>query len=417
VDEHTPTFLGSNITLVKSHNLRAVLLSLLHNDRISRVQLADVTMLSTTTITNVISELVDQGIVIESEDDEKENGKRSVGRPRTALKLIPDARFAVGVHIGIGLIRVAVTDLQAQIVHNNFADYSIESPHEEILSSVGDLIEKTIADSAVNRKKIIGIGFGASGLVDFQSGVNVLAPTLGWREVPIRDWLSERIHLPVCVDNNVRAMTLGESLFGLGRGVTSLALVYGRVGVGSGIVVNGEVFRGSAAGAGEIGHTIMLPEGGEVCRCGKRGCLETLVSEHVIIKQAEALAKENPNSILANNLKNPNGDKPIDRIFAAAREGDRATREMIEHCAYYLGIALTNLVNVLNPELILLAGMFAQGEDLFLPVVQKTVREQAFAGLGERVRVQSTSFGWRAGVIGAAALALNAFFYQQPEAI
>lgn len=417
MDEHTPTFLGSNITLVKSHNLRAVLLSLLHNDRISRVQLADVTMLSTTTITNVISELVDQGIVIESEDDEKENGKRSVGRPRTALKLIPDARFAVGVHIGIGLIRVAVTDLQAQIVHNNFADYSIESPHEEILSSVGDLIEKTIADSAVNRKKIIGIGFGASGLVDFQSGVNVLAPTLGWREVPIRDWLSERIHLPVCVDNNVRAMTLGESLFGLGRGVTSLALVYGRVGVGSGIVVNGEVFRGSAAGAGEIGHTIMLPEGGEVCRCGKRGCLETLVSEHVIIKQAEALAKENPNSILANNLKNPNGDKPIDRIFAAAREGDRATREMIEHCAYYLGIALTNLVNVLNPELILLAGMFAQGEDLFLPVVQKTVREQAFAGLGERVRVQSTSFGWRAGVIGAAALALNAFFYQQPEAI
>ena len=417
MDEHTPTFLGSNITLVKSHNLRAVLLSLLHNDRISRVQLADVTMLSTTTITNVISELVDQGIVIESEDDEKENGKRSVGRPRTALKLIPDARFAVGVHIGIGLIRVAVTDLQAQIVHNNFADYSIESPHEEILSSVGDLIEKTIADSAVNRKKIIGIGFGASGLVDFQSGVNVLAPTLGWREVPIRDWLSERIHLPVCVDNNVRAMTLGESLFGLGRGVTSLALVYGRVGVGSGIVVNGEVFRGSAAGAGEIGHTIMLPEGGEVCRCGKRGCLETLVSEHVIIKQAEALAKENPNSILANNLKNPNGDKPIARIFAAAREGDRATREMIEHCAYYLGIALTNLVNVLNPELILLAGMFAQGEDLFLPVVQKTVREQAFAGLGERVRVQSTSFGWRAGVIGAAALALNAFFYQQPEAI
>ena len=417
MDEHTPTFLCSNITLVKSHNLRAVLLSLLHNDRISRVQLADVTMLSTTTITNVISELVDQGIVIESEDDEKENGKRSVGRPRTALKLIPDARFAVGVHIGIGLIRVAVTDLQAQIVHNNFADYSIESPHEEILSSVGDLIEKTIADSAVNRKKIIGIGFGASGLVDFQSGVNVLAPTLGWREVPIRDWLSERIHLPVCVDNNVRAMTFGESLFGLGRGVTSLALVYGRVGVGSGIVVNGEVFRGSAAGAGEIGHTIMLPEGGEVCRCGKRGCLETLVSEHVIIKQAEALAKENPNSILANNLKNPNGDKPIDRIFAAAREGDRATREMIEHFAYYFGIALTNLVNVLNPELILLAGMFAQGEDLFLPVVQKTVREQAFAGLGERVRVQSTSFGWRAGVIGAAALALNAFFYQQPEAI
>jgi glucokinase-like ROK family protein len=417
MDENTPTFLGSNITLVKSHNLRAVLLSLLHNDRISRVQLADMTMLSTTTITNLIGELVDQGIVVESDSEEKENGKRSVGRPRTALTLIPDARYAVGVHIGIGLIRVAVTDLQAQIVHNNFANYVIEAPYEQILTLVADLIEKTITDSKVNRKKIIGVGFGASGLVDFQSGVNVLAPTLGWREVPIREWLSERVHLPVCVDNNVRAMTLGESLFGLGRGVKSLALVYGRVGVGSGIVVKGEVFRGSAAGAGEIGHTIILPEGGDVCRCGKRGCLETLVSEQVIIKQAEALAKQNPNSLLASYLRKQNSDKPIDRIFAAARDGDTATRNMIEHCAYYLGIALTNLVNVLNPELILLAGMFAQGEDLFLPVVQKTVREQAFAGLGERVRVQSTGFGWRAGVIGAAALALNAFFYQQPEVI
>jgi glucokinase-like ROK family protein len=353
--------------------------------------------------------------VIESENEEKENGKRSVGRPRTALKLIPDARYAVGVHIGIGLIRVAVTNLQAEIICNNFADYNIESPHEEILTRVAQLIEKTIMDSQVNRKRIIGVGFGASGLVDFQSGVNVLAPTLGWRDVPIRDWLSERVHLPVCVDNNVRAMTLGESLFGLGRGVKVLALVYGRIGVGAGFVVNGEVFRGSAAGAGEIGHTVMIPEGGDLCRCGKRGCLETLVSEQVILRQAEILAEENQSSILATYLKKQGEEKPIERIFAAARDGDKATRDMIERCAYYLGIALTNLVNVLNPELILLAGMFAQGEDLFLPVVQKTVRDKAFAGLGERVQVQTTGFGWRAGVIGAAALALDAFVYQQAE--
>lgn len=413
--EHTPTFLGSNITLVKSHNLRAVLMSLLHNDRISRVQLAEVTMLSTTTITNLISELVDQGIVIESENEEKENGKRSVGRPRTALKLIPNARYAIGVHIGIGLIRVAITNLHAEIICNNFADYNIESPHEEILTLVAQLIEKTTVDSQVDRKRIIGVGFGASGLVDFQSGVNVLAPTLGWHDVPIRDWLSERVHLPVCVDNNVRAMTLGESLFGLGRGVKVLALVYGRIGVGAGFVVNGEVFRGSAAGAGEIGHTVMIPEGGDLCRCGKRGCLETLVSEQVIIRQAEILAEENQNSILATHLKKQGEEKPLERIFAAARDGDKATREMIERCAYYLGIALTNLVNVLNPELILLAGMFAQGEELFLPIVQKTVREKAFAGLGERVQVRTTGFGWRAGVIGAAALALDAFVYQQAE--
>jgi predicted NBD/HSP70 family sugar kinase len=225
--------------------------------------------------------------------------------------------------------------------------------------------------------------------------------------------LEEALTLPVIVDNNVRAMALGEAFFGAGRGVDSLSFVYGRTGVGAGFVFGGNVFRGSNTGAGEIGHTIIIPEGGEACRCGKRGCLETLVSETVILREAKEIARRNPTGVLARHMKQASDMHMIEQVFNAARQGDLETRQMIETRACYLGIALANLVNLLNPELILLGGMFAQGYDLILPVAAQTMRETAFAGLGEKVRVQTTSFGWRAGVIGASALALQRYFYQQ----
>jgi glucokinase len=227
--------------------------------------------------------------------------------------------------------------------------------------------------------------------------------------------LQEKLNLPVVVDNNVRAMALGEAYFGAGRGADTLAFVYGRTGVGAGFVVGGDIFRGSNTGAGEIGHTIIIPEGGEPCRCGKRGCLETLVSENVILREADKIARANSDGLLAQLMKKETDLRPIERVFNAARQGDQDTRQMIAARACYLGIALANLVNILNPELILLGGMFAQGDDLILPVAEQTMRETAFAGLGEKVRVQTTSFGWRAGVIGASALALLRFFYQQSQ--
>ena len=410
-----PTFLGSNINLVKMHNMQAILLSLLYEKQISRVQLARKTSLSTTTITNLISELIEQGIVVE-EGVQTAEAPRSVGRPRTGLNLVPDARYAIGVHIGIGLIRVAVVNLLAEVLYNEIRYFDLQTPAEEVLRLISATIEEVIGCSRIARERILGVGVGASGLVNFQTGVNLLAPNLQWHNVPILETLQTALHLPVIVDNNVRAMALGEAFFGLGRGVDSLAFVYGRTGVGAGFVVAGKIFRGSNTGAGEIGHIILLPHGGKPCRCGKNGCLETLVSETVILEEAEKIVQRNPKGLLA-QLWHDDKVQPIERVFNAARQGDVETRRMIEEHACYLGIALANLVNVLNPELIILGGMFAQGHDLILPTAACTMRETAFAGLGEKVRVQTTSFGWRAGVIGASALALLRYFYQQGQTV
>jgi glucokinase-like ROK family protein len=285
-----------------------------------------------------------------------------------------------------------------------------------VLTETSALVKKAIIQSGVDPQQVVGVGVGASGLVNPYTGVNVVAPNLGWRDVPMRDWFAEWLGLPVCVDNNVRAMALGEAMFGMDQAVHTLAFVYARIGVGAGFVVDGQLYRGSGAGAGEIGHTTIIPDGGDLCRCGNTGCLETLVSEPAIVRLAEELARQDRQSILATHLQNGEGTA-IERIFAAARAGDTATCAMLNERACYIGIALANLVNVLNPELIVLGGIFAQGQDLLLPLTESTLRQRAFANLGERVRLQTASFGRQAGVIGAAALALNAFFYQQPETL
>ncbi|MFN2225168.1 MAG: ROK family protein [Anaerolineae bacterium] len=406
-------FVGSNISQVKSHNVRALLSMLRQREYASRAHLAELTGLSTTTISNLVAELLEQGIVVE-EGVIKSPSRRGAGRPRTSLRLVPEARYAVGMHIGVGQIRVAVADLRANLLNCLSLDHPPERPAAEVLHDAGALVEEALTRSGVDREKVVGVGVGASGLVNPHTGVNVMAPNLGWHDVPIRDLLAGQLGLPVCVDNNARTMALGEALFGEGQGVRALAFVYARIGVGAGLVVDERLYRGSAAGAGEIGHATIVPDGGELCRCGNSGCLETLVSEPAIVRLATELAAGEPGGLLAAHLAG-DGGTPMERIFHAARAGDAATRAMLEERACYMGIALANLVNILNPDLIVVGGILAQGEDLLLPTVERVMRQRAFANLGAQVQIRTTSFGPQAGVVGAVALALDNFFYQQPD--
>jgi glucokinase-like ROK family protein len=406
-----PQLSGSNINLVKAHNIQVILLSLLNTPCVSRVQLAKRSGLSNTTISNLVSELMEDGIIIEEcEVGPPIKQTRVVGRPRTNIRLAPDARFVIGVHIGIGNIRVALTNLRDEIQIYRVLEFDVKKPVQIVLDELVECIERLITESGKSRKIILGVGVGASGLVDFQAGVNLLSTNLSWRNVPLRDILQEKLNLPVVVDNNVRTMAIAETYFGAGRNSSSLVFVYGRVGVGAGLTFKGEVYRGNAMGAGEIGHTIMRFPNGDLCHCGNHGCLETLVSESVIIQRANQIARENPDGILASLMKDKD-TKPIELVFMASRQGDENVRQMLVEVGQNLGLALVNVVNLFNPELILLGGIFSQGQDFFLEPAIQTVRALSFGGMGDKVRIQPTSFGWKAGVLGAAALALINFFY------
>ncbi len=404
-------FLGSRGSVIRSHNLRAILLALLRYEPVSRVRLAQVTQLSNTTITNLIAELLEQGVVVEDAPSEL-NGRRGVGRPQTALRLSPDSRYTVGIHFDVDQVRAAVVNLRGQALRSGTHPHSFDQTPETVLTKTAALVEQVT--TGLDDRRCVGLGVGVSGLADPSTGVNVFAPNLGWRGVPVAEWFARRFGFPVCLDNNVRVMALAETLFGAGRDAHTLAFVYARIGVGAGFAVNGQIYRGSGAGAGEIGHTTLLPDGGDTCRCGNTGCLETLVSEPAILRLANRIAADHPGGLLAQALEAGQGS-PIERVFAAARAGDAPTRAMLVERARYMGIALANLVNILNPDLIVLGGLFDQGQDLLLPSVRQTIRERSFAHLGERVELRTATFGVLAGVVGAAALALDTFFYRQEQ--
>ncbi len=406
------TLHGSNIVSVKAHNLQAVLLSLLYEENLSRTELAERINLSSTTITNLITELLEEGLVSESNCNETESElNRPVGRPRKALCLEPNARFVIGVHVGVGNFRVALTNLRDEIIASQKASFNLQDNPLRVLDQIIASIETLIADSQTDRSLILGVGIGLSGLVDFDTGINVLAPNLNWRQVPVKQVMASRLRLPIVADNNVRCMALGEAYFGIGRDASSLAFVYGRVGVGAGFIYQGGVFRGSSMGAGEIGHTTLLLHGGEPCRCGKTGCLETLVSETAFLYQAQEISRLHPEGILARVIKDNPNQHMMDNLVESANQGDETVHEMLADRAYYLGVALANMVNLYNPEIIILGGVFTQAGDYFIDPLIKTVRKISFGDLGKQVRIEATGFGWKAGVVGAAALALTHLFY------
>lgn len=400
---------GTNSSEIKTHNISAILLRLLYNEGISRVHLAESLGVSTATITNLVNELVKMKLVAEEGTIKPESPM--VGRPQRALRLVPDARYAIGIHIDVGDVYITLTNLRAEILQTQTLHHALETPWQTILERIAATVATLVDQSGLQRQDIVGVGVAASGLVDPYSGINVFAPNLNWRDVPIREYFAEYLDLPVVVDNNVRAMALGEALFGAAQHVNALAFIYARIGVGAGLVVGGQLYRGAAAGAGEIGHTTIVHEGGEHCHCGNTGCLETLISEPVIIRLAKGLAHKNPEGILARQLQTGSGSL-LERVFQAGRAGDVATQIMLEERARYMGIALANLVNVFNPELIVVGGIFRREKSILLPMVEATMRQRAFANLGRQVRIRTSTFGDDSGMVGAVALALDTFFYR-----
>ena len=392
--------IGNNITHVKNHNRQAILQTLLQTP-MSRVELAGKLELSTMTATNLVRELTESGFVTAAPAPQK-----SVGRPRTTLTINADAGHAIGVQMGIGYYWITLVNLHGKTIHRQEGQFNLDTPPTAVLRQIAQEITALTTSPITTQRPIFGIGFGASGLVDSRNGINIYAPSLGWRQVPIQQILQEETDLPVVVENNVRAMALAEAYFGAGQTADSLAFVFGRTGIGAGLVLNGRLYRGHHMGAGEIGHTRIIPDGGQACHCGQSGCLETLVTQSALLAYINAL----PNALLDTSQSEA---EQYSQLLTLGRAGHPEILAAVQRVGRYLGLALINLINTLNPEIIFIGGMYAQGADLFLPTLRQTVNQQAFGQLGQQTKIEPTSFGLAAGTIGAACTALVHFFYQQ----
>jgi glucokinase len=310
--------------------------------------------------------------------------------------------YVIGIDFGATRIKIGVVSSTGEVLSKRvIATPRNVSPHQFVHAVKTGFF--SLLGNSLKRKNCIGMGVGVPGLVNTDRGtVQYLVNVKGWRDVPLASLLKRQMGLAVRVDNDVNAMTLGELAFGSGRGCRNLVCLTLGTGVGGGIVIDGKLYRGVSFSAGEVGH-VSIHEDGTLCACGGVGCVETYVGNRRIIELAQAKLKEKKS--LLNQWVNQGAILTPRLIVQAARKQDTIAVEIWKEIGTHLGVALASVVNLLNPEKIVIGGGVANAGDLLLDVVRKTVKERAMKGPADSVRIVKAQLGEDAGIVGAAVLA------------
>ena len=387
-------------SLVRELNTSLILETLRTHGPLSRASLSSVLGLNRSTVSSVINELFEDNLVMEV-GLESSTG----GRPGMLLALNPDGGCAVGIEIGVDFISIILTDFTAEILWRERVESHPKEGRDVILGRGEELTEEALRVGEERGMPPMGIGVGLPGLVDVQQGELVFAPNLGWRDVRLRAMWEDRFDLPVFVENEANAAALGEYYFGVAQDVQNLIYLSAGVGLGGGIMINGKLFRGSSGYAGEIGHMTIDPDG-LLCGCGKRGCWETLVGPRAIVRRVREKAGDN-DGILSRIVDGDNSLIDVGVVVEAAEAGDEAAKCALREVGEQLGIGIANLVNVFNPELVVLGGALSLASAFLLPSIEEAVQAHMLSQPGEIVDIASSAHGADACVMGAVALVLD----------
>jgi len=387
--------------LVRKLNTSLILDCLRTSAPLSRAELSAITGLNRSTVSSVINGLLLDNLV-------REIGLQSHqrGRPGTLLELNPGGGCAIGVEIGSGFIRIILTDFVAQVLWRQRILSNPKDGQSAIIERTGDVIQKALGIGREQELPPLGIGVGVHSMIDIRQGKVVFAPTLRWRNVPLRQILTQRFDLPVFVENEANAAALGEYYFGTARDVQDLIYLSGEVGMGSGIIINGRLFRGSGGYASEIGHTTVDPNG-ELCACGKRGCWQTVAGPGAIIRLAKQALEQNEESQIRTLVDNDLSRIDVVTVVQAAQAKDPVAQTVLKEVGCQLGIGIANLVNTFNPELIVLGGSLRPASPFLLPVIEQMLHEHALEQLLEGMRVIPSAHYPDACTMGAIALVLD----------
>lgn len=382
---------------IRTANDSLVLNTIRQRGPISRVDIAKLTNLTAPTVTNISGKLIDWGFVVEYK-----MGKSSGGRRPILLKINPHIFNVIVIHLSSNKLRGFLISADLQVLKEKF--YSVERlPQDQILG----LISSTIADLKVGAQgKIPGIGIVIHGLVNSKEGISIFAPNLGWRNVPIKYILEEKFKIPTFVENDVRAMAIGEFYYGTARNVENMVFLKVGYGIGSDIFMDGRLYRGPGDSAGEIGHTT-IDASGPKCSCGNFGCLEAMASENALVKLVTNSLKEGKPSVIHNLIENELDKLSPEIIYEAALKGDDLAKKSLRYIAKYLGIGVANMVNIFNPELIIIGGGLAQAKPFIEDTINNTVKKRALDSSFNMCKIEFSVMGEIATIKGAADIVLK----------
>jgi N-acetylglucosamine repressor len=389
--------------LIRSIN-QSILLNLVRGHApISRPQLAMLSGLSQATVIKITNNLIDRHMILEEEYAESTGGRRA-----GLLEINPEGAFAVGVMAQPSSLTAVILNLNSEPVYSQQWDVALRDNSRQAIDLVAQRLEEFFSRSGVPREKIIGVGLGLGGLIDAERGRCIDSWILNWQNVEISRPLEDRLKIPVFLDNDINCLATYEKLFGQGRPYHHFLVVAVGRGVGLGIVINDDLYRGAFGGAGEFGHTAVTTEG-RLCACGNSGCLETYVSDAGIVKNYLEYVRSNTYS-LERGVQEPT---PL-QIVELASNGDEAAKAALHRAGILLGVSLANLVNIFNPECVILSGHDDNASilsgDWLLEPMRQAFKQHLFSQMGRDLHFIVERQDFESWARGAGSLVLRHFF-------
>ena len=363
--------------------------------RTSQAEIARATGLSRTTVSTLVAELKEGGVVFEV--DAKAHDSRG-GRPGVQLVLEDSSKAVIGIDFGHSHVQVALGGLSREVLAERTCELDVDRQAQTALDAAARMVREVLAQAGVKREAVVCAGIGIPGPVDRAHGTVGSATILpGWRGLRIAAEMESRLGLPVEIENDANCGALAEMTWGAGRDCSNFAYIKAATGIGAGLVVDGRLLHGASGTAGEIGHTT-LDESGALCYCGNRGCLETVASGPAILQ------------LVGNGTGNGSVEAlTLSRVIDLAVEGDVRCRRAISDAGREIGVAVAGLCNLINPERVIVGGLLSRAGDLLLQPVRDSIRRHAVQAAAERVEVVPAVFIERAELMGSLALALRAW--------
>ncbi|SER61266.1 ROK family transcriptional regulator [Salisediminibacterium halotolerans] len=397
----------SNVTgsfqLMKSLNRSLVLNKIRSAGAVSRAAIAKETKLTPPTVTNIVNELIESNLVRESEMGTSKGGRKPV-----LLTINDQEFFIIGLDVGARKIRGVLTDLNAKELVADHAALYQDISADQLTERMTQMIEDLIQSAGVERTQVVGVGVGMHGIVDHEQGVARFAPTYHLKEIPIKEQLETAVKLPVFVENDAKAMALGELWFGAGRGCDNLIAVNIGVGIGAGIIFNNRLYHGHNAVAGELGHTI-IDINGSPCSCGSFGCLQTVAGGDSIAERAARELASGRESLLREKIAGKdeiNGEI----VYECALAGDQLCIDILQETGRYLGVGMTNVINLMNPAKLIIGGGVSKAGDFILGPLQDVVSQRALTDEVKQTNISTAELQEHATVIGAVTIVLADLF-------
>lgn len=391
---------ASNLSTIKSNNRSLILRVLNSLGQTSRAELARITGLTKMAVTNIVNDLLSEKIIYETGVMTSSNGRKPI-----LLTLSPGARLAAGLYISRDFVYANVVDLSGNILGEARHYFELEETEQSFLACVLNCMESLMSVPGIDFSKVLGIGIASIGPLDTCLGLILDPPNFrGLKSIPIVEALKGKYGLYTVLENDMNASATAEKLFGKGKNISDFIYVGVTNGIGSGIVLGNNLFRGRNGFAGEIGHTT-IDINGEKCPCGNFGCLELYASISNTVNQVKSAIS------LGSKGKPPSRDILSWRdIVDSARAGDELCLKAVDRLVYYLSIGLVNIINTFDPETIFLGHDIALAGELVLEPLNNIINRQAFSRTAKQVKIELSSFKDYAPCIGAPALILEKFF-------